>query len=206
VYFRRRRMSRIRGKCWQALFLLKCLGYLVLDQINRSRLNVVFYRSYAGLPAKEIKALVEDCHEQVIRPRRFAQASGCIEAHRRAGRRIVCITGSIDFLLAPLMRELAVDDLLAPALVESKGRFTGELDGPPVGDGEKARRIRRFAEAHDLDLSESYAYGDSIADLPMLETVGYPQVVNPDKRLSAVAKKRGWPVHHWSIATTGDAS
>ena len=66
--------------------------------------------------------------------------------------------------------------------------------------------MRRFAETHDLDLTESFAYGDSIADLPMLETVGHPRVVNPDKKLSAVAKKRGWPIHHWSIAPLGGAS
>jgi len=206
VYFRRRQMSRVWGMCWQALFMLKCLYYLLLDKIDRSMLNVVFYRSYAGLSVEKIKALMEDCHKDVIKPRKFAQAPGCLEEHRRAGRRIVCVTGSIDFLLAPLMRELAVDDLIAPTLVESNGQFTGALDGPPVGNGEKARRMRRFAETHDLDLTESFAYGDSIADLPMLETVGHPRVVNPDKKLSAVAKKRGWPIHHWSVAPIGGSS
>ena len=66
---------------------------------------------------------------------------------------------------------------------------------------EKANRIRRFADAGGIDLSLSHAYGDSIADLPMLESVGHPHVVNPDKALAATAKSRNWPMHRWTVAS-----
>ena len=89
--------------------------------------------------------------------------------------------------------------MLAPSLLESEGRFTGELDGPPIGEQEKARRIRRFAEENDISLSRSHAFGDSIADLPMLEVVGHPHVVNPDRALSAIARARAWATHHWVV-------
>ena len=59
--------------------------------------------------------------------------------------------------------------------------------------------MRTFAETHAIDLAASHAYGDSIADLPMLETVGHPHVVNPDKALAAVARRRRWPIHRWTV-------
>lgn len=200
VYFRRRRMGRLAGTFWQALFLVKCVYYLILDKLDRSRLNVVFYRSYRGLPAREIKALMPDCYREILRARRFAEAGSYVAAQREAGRRVVLVTGSLDFIIAPLAEELQVDDVVAPALVEQDGRFTGELTGPPIGDGEKARRMQVYAEEHGVDLAQSFAYGDSIADLPMLETVGRPHVVNPDRKLEAVARERGWPVLQWRCA------
>ena len=200
MYFRRRRMSPIVGMLWHAVFLIKCAYYLILDKIDRSRLNVVFYRSYAGLPADEVKAQVQECYHDVIEPRFFEQADGCAREHRGAGRQVVLVTGSIEFIVEPLARRLGITDVVAPSLVESNGRFTGDLDGPPIGDEEKAQRIRRFADEHGIDLSRSHAYGDSIADLPMLEIVGYPHAVNPDRALAATAKARGWPIHRWTVA------
>lgn len=206
MYFRKRRMSRVMGALWHAAFLLKCVYYFLLDKMNRSMLNVVFYKSYAGLPVREIRALVHGCYEDVIEPRLFRQAAACVEEHRRAGRRVVLVTGSIDFIVQPLAERLGVADVVAPALVESNGQFTGELDGPPIGDEEKARRIRRFAEEHDLDLARCFAYGDSIADRHMLEIVGHPAAVNPDRPLVAMAKSRGWPVLRWTLdGTRADA-
>jgi HAD superfamily hydrolase (TIGR01490 family) len=146
-----------------------------------------------------IKALARDCYDAVIKPRRFREVEACIAEHRAAGRRIVLVTGSLDFIMAPLAEDLRADDVIASSLVEANGRFTGELDGPPIGQEEKRRRVLEFARANAIDLSQSYAYGDAIADLPMLEAVGFPHTVNPDKALGAVAKTRGWTVHHWSL-------
>jgi HAD superfamily hydrolase (TIGR01490 family) len=201
-YFMLRRLSPLAGRLWYSTFLMKCVYYLLLDKLDRQRLNVVFYRNYAGLPVAEIKAQAADCHQHVVRPRRFSQAPDCIEEHRRAGRAIVLVTGSLDFIIQPLAAEMGADAVIAARLVESNGCFTGELVGPPIGAQEKARRMRDFAAERGIDLSRSHAYGDSMADLPMLETVGFPHAVNPDRGLSATAKKRGWPTHHWTIAAS----
>jgi len=203
VYFRRRRMSPLLGRWWYAAFLVKCVYYLVLDWINRSRMNAVFYRSYAGLPAAEIRMQSDDCYRDVIKPHRFEQAVECLEAHRAAGCEIVLATGSIDFIIEPLARDLNADAVISPTLVVSNGHFTGELDGPPISEEEKARRIQHFADSRGIDLSRSHAYGDSVADLPMLDVVGHPHAVNPDRVLAATARARGWPVHHWTIGSTG---
>ena len=202
MYFRRRRMSPLVGRLWHTVFLLKCGYYLILDKISRSRLNIVFYRSYAGLPVAEIKSQVESCYREVIRPRCFEQAVSCVREHRQAGRNVVLVTGSLDFIIAPLAIKLGATAVLAPSLLEVDGRFTGELDGPPIGEAEKARRIAQFAKEQAIDLTQSHAYGDSIADLPMLEVVGFPHVVNPDRALAATAKSRGWPIHQWTVGRT----
>ncbi len=199
AFFRRSRMPALLSRLWFAWYVAKCGYYMVLDKINRSRMNIVFYRSYRGLPAAETKTDSIGCYEAVMKPRRYAEAAQCVEQHRRAGRKIVLVTGSIDFIVAPLAEEIGADHVLAPVLVESDGAFTGELNGPPIGEEEKARQIRAFAARNGIDLSASFGYGDSIADLPMLEAVGHPAVVNPDKALGAVAAARGWPIHNWTV-------
>lgn len=205
-YFRQRRMSAIYRPAWTTAYLLRCIHYLLLDKIDRSRLNIVFYRSYAGMSAADTKSLANDCHRDVISPRTFPQGQRCINEHRAADRMVVLATGSIDFIMEPLARHLAIADVIAPGLVEVDGRFTGELSGPPIGDEEKARRIRLFAERHNIDLTASFAYGDSIADLPMLRCVGNPHAVNPDRALARMAQREGWPIHRWSVGDSKESN
>jgi len=200
AYFRRARMARPIAGIWHAWFLMKCGYFMILDRINRSMMNRVFYRGYRGLPVESTKAQSIQCYKDVILPRQFEQAPRAIEQHRQAGRRIVLVTGSIDFIIRPLAEALNVDAVLAARLVERDGHFTGALDGPPIGEQEKAVCIRRYAAQHNIDLSRSYGYGDSIADLPMLETVANAEVVNPDSALEAIARDRGWPIHRWTVA------
>ena len=86
AYFRRRRMSPLTARFWYAAFLVKCLYFLVVDRIDRSRFNTLFYRSYAGLPADQTKAAADGCYREVIAPRWFGQAAECVDEHRRADR------------------------------------------------------------------------------------------------------------------------
>lgn len=200
VYFRRRQMSSWIGPFWHAAFLLKCLYYLAVDRIDRSAFNTAFYRSYADVRVDEIKARAPDCYRDVIVPRRFVQASDCVAEHRRAGRRIVLVTGAMGYVIEPFASDLGADDLIAVKLIESNGCFTGRLEGPPIARDEKAGRVRRLARERGIDLQQSYAYGDSVSDLAMLEAVGHPQAVNPDRRLAVIAEARGWPIHRWTVA------
>lgn len=200
VHIRQQMLPAFFRPFWMGAFLAKVPYYVMLDKVSRTRLNEVFYRNYAGLPADSVRARVQSCFENVIRPSIYAEVEACLEEHRRAGRRIVLVTGSIDFIIAPLAEHFRVDACFAPTLVQRGDRFTGELDGPPVGSTEKARRVLAYAEKEGIDLGASYAYGDSIADLPMLESVGFPHVVNPDKPLAAAALDKGWPRLNWTPA------
>lgn len=203
AFFRRARMPGWLGTIWYAGYVARCAYYLVLDKINRSMMNRVFYRSYRGLASAEIRGLCERCYREVMRPRMFAEGVATVQSHREAGREVVLVTGSLDFIIEPLAKELGIESIVASRLIEHEGVFTGELEGPPIGEEEKARRMRQFAQDHSFDLARSYGYGDSIADLPMLEAVGNPVAVNPDKHLAAVAAQRGWPVERWTIQRTG---
>jgi len=198
-YIRRRMLREPLRLLWTSLFLSKVPYYMLLDKLSRTKLNVVFYRNYAGLESRRVRELVASCFRDVIQPHIFREAYDVVAEHRQAGRRIVFVTGSVDFIVEPLAVHFQTDALVAPRLIERGGRFTGELDGPPVGQDEKARRIRAYADAQGIDLAGSYAYGDSIADLPMLESVGRPHAVNPDKSLARTARRLGWPALNWSV-------
>lgn len=200
IYFRKRLMSPVQAVFWHPLYLLKCVAYLLLDAVDRNRFNRVFYADYRGLPAEKTKSFAADCFRDVIRSRVFPGAREAVAEHVRGERQIVLVTGSLDFIMRPVAEDFRSAELIAASLVESNGLFTGRLTGPPIGHEEKARRILEFAANRGIDLDTSYAYGDSVADLPMLETVGFPNAVNPDGRLRKIAEARGWPVHRWTLS------
>lgn len=201
VFFRKRRLPRLLRGPWTLYYLIRCLLFMLLDRVDRSLFNRVFYRSYRGMSVQTLQDEVSACYRQVVHPRYFKGAQDCVAGHREAGRSVVLVTGSIDFMVAPIAKALHADHVIASSLETIDGRCTGRLDGPPVGDQEKARRITELAQQYDLDLSRSYAYGDSRADLAMLECVGFPQAVNPDRILESIARDRGWPVHRWPVGT-----
>ena len=116
-----------------------------------------------------------------------------VRAHRALGHRTVLITGALDFVIEPL-RPLFDEVVCASLGVDGDGRFTGRLENrPPTGES-RALVLAQYAADHDLDLGESVAYADSTSDLPLLECVGFPVAVNPEARLAAVARRRGWHV------------
>jgi fatty acyl-CoA reductase len=87
--------------------------------------------------------------------------------------------------------------------VKPDGTYTGELtDVPPTGES-RAQLLADYCDAEGLLLAESIAYADSSSDLPMLEAVGFPVAVNPETRLAALARKRGWLVEQWDKAAGG---
>ncbi|NOS99716.1 MAG: HAD-IB family hydrolase [Phycisphaerales bacterium] len=195
-----------RFRLWLAFFYARCLRYAYLDRVSRTRMNIAFYRNYAGLDAKRVREAARDCLERVLRPNLYREALACVTDHVRRGHRIVLVTGSIDFLIEPLaghLREVcgckAGIDVVARTLVVRDGRFTGELDGAPLGESEKARELAAYAERVGIDLARSCAYGDSVADVPMMGCVGHATAVNPRRALRAIAHRRGWSCVTWSL-------
>ena len=182
---------------WLIGFLPKIVYYLVLDRVSRPRFNQVFYRNYRGMRVTEIKRLSTDMFETYLRPKIFPAAISQIQEHKEQGTPVVFVTGSLDFIVQPIADYLAIDSVLAPQLHEQNGQFTGELTTVPLIAEEKAKAVQAYAEQHGISLEESYAYGDSQSDLPMLECVGNPVVVNPGKKLREKALASGWEMHEW---------
>ncbi len=128
-------------------------------------------------------------------------ALSLIEQHRAAGRPVVLATTTPYHLIRPLADRLGVDHVIATRYRTGEdGTYDGALDGPFVWSRGKLRAVREWAEAEGIDLSESFAYSDSIYDLPLLSAVGQPAAVNPDPRLALYAVARGWPIVHFDVS------
>lgn len=164
------------------------------DKLSRKWFNELFYGYYEGESEDRLVTLAEELFEDVIEPAIYPGAQALIDESRRAGCRQVIITGALDFTIMPLARHLGVDDVIANRLEFKHGYATGKLEKPFVAGATKARIIRDYAAAHDIDLTRSYAYSDSYSDYPMLAVCGRPTACNPDLRLRSVARSYDWPV------------
>jgi fatty acyl-CoA reductase len=169
-----------------------------LDSRDRSDFLRFFYRRYDGAPVQQIDEDAAEMFSRLIIAKSFPAAIRRVRAHRAAGHRTVLITGALDFVVKPLSP--LFDDILAAEMGIRNGRYDGELtDVPPTGES-RAQILMDYADLHGLDLSETVAYADSSSDLPMLEAVGFPVAVNPETRLAALARKRGWLVEQFAKA------
>ncbi|HUC05409.1 MAG TPA: HAD-IB family phosphatase, partial [Acidimicrobiales bacterium] len=139
-------------------------------------------------------------HRQLL-TRSFPEGFARVRAHRAAGHRTLLITGALDFIIEPV-RPL-FDDIVCAHMDARDGVLTGRMtELPPIGEA-RALVLAEYAAHHDLSLEESVAYADSASDLAMLEAVGFPVAVNPESRLSGIARRRGWHVEHWAKAQGG---
>ncbi len=145
-----------------------------------------------GWSRSEVEAVVEETVDEVVAPLVYAEALFLIDDHRTRGHRVVVISASPEEIVRPLCRYLGIEDVVATrSEVDDEDRYTGQIEFYAYGEG-KAEAIREFASDHDIDLASSYAYSDSVTDLPMMEVVGHPVAVNPDAELLALAEERGW--------------
>jgi fatty acyl-CoA reductase len=196
AWLRTRDMPEFDKLVWTAGIAARVPGWIMEDRRSRTAFNRNFYRLYKDLPARELRAQAAEALPDFIQPRIQHEAIRRIREHKRRGDRVILITGALDFLVEPL-RHLG-DELIAARLVERVGRFTGELAEPPLTADGRASLAARLAADHDVDLAHCYAYGDSLADLPLLELVGHPHAINPDFRLSREARRRRWPIENWT--------
>jgi HAD superfamily hydrolase (TIGR01490 family) len=141
-----------------------------------------------------VRRVVTERLASAIDPITYAEARHLIADHRRCGRRVYLVSAAPSEIVEPLALHLGAHEALASiARVDADGRYTGELDRYAYGP-EKASLIRWLAARDGLDLDRSWAYSDSATDIPMLETVGHPIAVNPDRALRRTAEKRDWEI------------
>jgi HAD superfamily hydrolase (TIGR01490 family) len=184
-------------------FVLKTLAeaprMLAMDRKDRGDFLRHFYRRYEDAPIERLRTDSTEMFSELILAKSFPAAIRRVRQHRALGHRTVLITGALDFVVEPL-RPL-FDDIVCASLARTPdGRYAGELtDVPPTGES-RAQILFDYCKEHDLDPAESIAYADSASDLPMLEAVGFPVAVNPETRLAAIARKRGWLVEQFAKA------
>lgn len=164
------------------------------DHSQLERMRAELSQLTKGWDKAEIERLVAETVAEVVEPLVFAEALSIIEQHQKADRQVVVISSSPIEIVEPLCHHLGLDNVIAtrPEIDES-GRFTGNIEFHAYGPG-KAEAMREMAMREDISLPDSFAYSDSVTDLPMLEAVGHPVAVNPDKELRAVAHEREWEI------------
>jgi len=181
--------------------LAEAPALLVLDRRDRGDFLRSFYRRYEGAPVDRLRDDGWELFHHLLLAKSFPEGLARVRHHRALGHRTILITGALDLVVEPL-RPL-FDDIVCARLGEVDGKFTGRLEElPPIGEA-RALVLGDYAEAEGLQLEESMAYADSASDLPMLEAVGFPVAVNPEAKLAAIARRRGWHVEQWHKAEGG---
>jgi HAD superfamily hydrolase (TIGR01490 family) len=145
-----------------------------------------------GLPAKTVERMGPETMAAIL-PRVYPQMLEEVHAHQDAGRPCFIVSAAGNDVVETLAGVLGMEGGIGTRYeVDADGNFTGRLDGPFVYGPGKVTAMEEFATRHDIDLAASYAYSDSLSDLPMLRAVGNPVAVNPDPPLAAIAKEEGW--------------
>jgi HAD superfamily hydrolase (TIGR01490 family) len=157
-----------------------------------------------GWRAEQVREIVSRHLDDTISPLVYADAERMIAAHGSAGRDVVIVSTSGVEMVAPIGDMLGASDVIATQMQVADGCYTGEMEFWAYGEA-KARRVRELAAERGYRLGDCYAYSDSVTDLPMLETVGHPRAVNPDRALRRIARQRGWPVLAFGTRTAGGA-
>jgi len=179
----------LRGAYAQLVYLL-----VGADEGKMERLKEGMLQLTKGWDRAQVERLVEDVILDVIDPYVYAEALDLMELHRSEGRRIYIVSSSPEEVVRPLARHFGVSGVIATrAAIGEDGRYTGELEFYAYGE-EKAEAVRAVAERTGIDLARSFAYTDSATDIPLLEAVGHPVAVNPDRELRKVAEERAWPI------------
>jgi HAD superfamily hydrolase (TIGR01490 family) len=158
-----------------------------------------------GLRADDIKAHAHACFERHLRKRITAGAVRQIRKHLLSGHFVILASGSPQYIIDEVGRHLRVHAAVGTRTRIVDGLATDQIIGPVVFQEGKREAVERIAEKFDLDLSRSWLYSDSIADVPLFEAVGNPVVVNPKAPFRVVAEKRGWDIVEWRERNKGIA-
>ena len=180
-----------RASLWMGLY------HLSLVDIERAFAEAV--RQYRGTHVDELRRITEDFFDQHVTPHFQPGAQLALDDHRDRGHPLVLLTASSPYMSELATRTWDLDHWLSNRFpTDEKGYLRGTFERPICYGPGKVERARRWAKRNGVDLGASYFYTDSYSDLPMLERVKYPRVVNPDPRLRRAAERRGWPIEDWS--------
>jgi HAD superfamily hydrolase (TIGR01490 family) len=139
----------------------------------------------------------KECYAESIREHVSDEARRVVAEHRSAGALVAIVTSGTEYTARPLAEDLSIEHLICSRMEVKGGTFTGRVHTPLCYGAGKVTLTRALAAERGFALEDACFYSDSITDLPLLEAVGTPIVVNPDARLRGHAQKRGWPIERW---------
>jgi HAD superfamily hydrolase (TIGR01490 family) len=182
------RSQLLRGAYAQLVYLTLGADEKRMDRAKEGMLALT-----KGWDKTEIEEVVREALEDVLDPYIYQEALDLIALHRALGREVYIVSSSPEEVVRPLAERLGVPQVIATRAETVEGKYTGELEFYAYRE-QKAQAMLEMASENGVDLGGSYAYSDSITDLPMLEAVGHPVAVNPDRELRRIAQQRGWKI------------
>lgn len=193
-FYAKNQQGLLKSLTKSASTLLSLPVFAATDQYSRKVFNDLFFKRYKGESEDRLRFFADELFENVLKPAVFPGTFSLIEKSRSLGLRQIVVTGALDISVKPLMDYLGIEEYVANHLEFVNGVATGRLLPPVLAAATKASWIRTYAEREKINLSDSYAYSDSMSDLPMLSIVGHPAAVNPDMRLKQTALHHDWPI------------
>ena len=186
------RRAIVRSAYAQVLYMLVGADESKMEEVREAMLAIT-----RGWNQEHVASIVRETLDEVVTPIIFAEAVELIDEHKALGRKVVIVSSSPYEVVQPLARYLGADDAIATrAKLDSDGNYTGELSFYAYGP-HKATAIRELAARDGIDLADSYAYSDSITDVPLLAAVGHPVAVNPHRDLARHAREHGWEIRQF---------
>jgi HAD superfamily hydrolase (TIGR01490 family) len=182
------RRAVLRSGYAQLLIMLAGADAATMDALRR-RITALC----AGWEVAQIRAIVAETLHEIVEPLVYAEAAQLIAEHKANGDEVVVLSASGLEVVEPIAALVGADRCVATRMAVRGGRYTGEIELYLYSE-QKAQAARDLAAARGYPMADCRAYSDSITDLPLLEAVGHPTVVNPDRALRRVAEERGWPI------------
>ncbi|MGH3103137.1 MAG: HAD family hydrolase [Gaiellaceae bacterium] len=178
----------LKAAFWQLLFAARGAGAETVRKAAEDGLMIL-----RGFTPDEMRALVAEALEPVLKPLVYREPLTLAGAHRDRGEPVYIVSAALQEIVEALAADLGFDGAIGTICEVVDGAYTGRPLRSCHG-AVKAEAVRELAEREDIDLEVSTAYSDSHTDLPFLEAVGRPVAVNPDRELRRIALGRGWPV------------
>lgn len=168
------------------------------EEYKKGTLDIYEFLTFVFKPLSEHSMeILNQWHKEFmadrITPIMLSRSKALLQKHRDQGDTLLIITATNSFITGPICHQLGVDDFIASEPEKVDGRFTGRVHGTPTYREGKITRLREWLKDKDIQLQGSYGYSDSINDLPLLELVDNPVVVDGDPQLLAEAEQRQWP-------------
>jgi len=194
--------NRLPSSRWRVAVPIICKlpCYLLIDKLNRGLFNHVFYREYRNMSVRHVDQNKQKYFSEKLVHSIFPEAQARINFHKQKGHKIIFVSGALDFIVEPLANFLGADMVLATHLKIEGGCYTGTITNSNLIGQKKAAAIEDIARILEINLCNSFAYGDSVSDIPMLNTVFNPVAINPDYFLLRMAKKSGWSINYWKLS------
>ncbi len=163
-----------------------------IDEVRERALEIM-----AGHSVAEVVAIAEDVYDEVLCLRIFPGTQKLLDEHIAAGHQVWLVTATPVEIGELIARRLGVTGAIGTVAEHQNGFYTGRLVGDMLHGKAKASAVQAIADRDGIDLSRSYAYGDSTHDVPILSKVGNPCAINPDARLRRHAREVGWPIREF---------